>query len=280
MAKQIYDEKRCSVNPPTIHTTRRRSKPGQAKHEQKMQLDEEDSDSLEVSTDPKGQRTWKNGVSKKDDLVTFKMYLDFTRAITALLAHQILAINRAEERGVISVKMTIHPIAEKQTRQFMLEKYFGGVNRAHWDFVHGCFSDSWKRLIEPHLVRTLRSKLTTKAQDTSLEVFTDNFRRLLMTAPLRATTTSPQLQTEPDVISSTAGAPGDRLPVVGLDPGWAHGCKWAACDPHGAVLSTGILWPPIRSNQPLERRGLIHQSRNSGQGDGLAHLTTVMRTHK
>lgn len=117
-----------------------------------------------------------------------------------------------------------------------------------------------------------RSKLTVKAQDTALDVFADNFRRLLMTAPLRVSF-NPSTTTQPDLVSSTSGAPGDRLPVVGLDPGWVHGCKWAACDPHGAILATGIMWPPIGTHHTLPRGRDQHD-------DGLTKLTSIMRTHR
>ncbi|VDN17113.1 unnamed protein product [Dibothriocephalus latus] len=113
-----------------------------------------------------------------------------------------------------------------------------------------------------HLNTRKWSKFTSLAHDESLGVFSDNLRRLLMSAPLRcsplpsagatatttATTTakvfSPTRTNDtstPDVISAALGSPGDRLPVVGLDPGWRHGCKWAACDPLGTVLQAGVL---------------------------------------
>ncbi|TPP56134.1 S1 RNA-binding domain-containing protein 1 [Fasciola gigantica] len=282
-------EQLCLDLPPMIQTTKRRTKLGDAKPEQtkvnKMDWDNVSESSRSNSTNEHKPHT---GCPKKDDLTTFKMYLNFSRTLTSLHAHQILAINRAAERGVISIKISTHNQVEHQIRQFMVEKYFGSVNRAHWDFVHNCFADSWKRLIEPHLTRTLRSKMTIKAQDISLDVFTDNFRRLLMTAPLRVPTGSSTNTSIGDVISSISGAPGDRLPVVGLDPGWVHGCKWAACDPHGVVLATGIVWPPIGTVQPQRHGGrrfvspkrcFDHKPSYSRRDDGVTHLTAIMRTH-
>uniref|UniRef100_A0A0V0J1H2 S1 motif domain-containing protein n=4 Tax=Schistocephalus solidus TaxID=70667 RepID=A0A0V0J1H2_SCHSO len=121
------------------------------------------------------------------------------------------------------------------------------------------FEDAWKRLLLPHITRKVRSKFTSLAHDLSLGVFSDNLRRLLMSAPLRCAPLPPagaaaaaapdrvfspthlNETSSPDVVSAALGSPGDRLPVVGLDPGWRHGCKWAACDPLGTVLQAGVL---------------------------------------
>lgn len=89
--------------------------------------------------------------------VSYTIALPFRNWIPPPLSGaQILAINRAVERGVISVKISMHAQVQQKIRDMMVEKYFRSVNRAHWDFVHTCFADSWKRLIEPHLVRNLR----------------------------------------------------------------------------------------------------------------------------
>ncbi|XP_018652644.1 tex protein-relatedtranscription accessory protein (S1 rna binding domain) [Schistosoma mansoni] len=204
-----------------------------------------------------------NNNSKKDDLVTFKNYLNFSRPVSSILAHQVLAINRANERGVITVKIHLSPQVQHNCATFVSQKYFPTTNRIHWDFVMSAFNDAWKRLIDPHLVRSIRTKLTTSAQDASLEVFSENLRRLLMTAPLR-----------------------DRLPVIGLDPGWRNGCKWAACDPHGNVLSTGILWPPHTlsaippkklsvQNGPMSNNALGNGQGSRQTGSWLAYLIQI-----
>ncbi|CAH8610749.1 unnamed protein product [Schistosoma rodhaini] len=218
-----------------------------------------------------------NNNSKKDDLVTFKNYLNFSRPVSSILAHQVLAINRANERGVITVKIHLSPQVQHNCATFVSQKYFPTTNRIHWDFVMSAFNDAWKRLIDPHLVRSIRTKLTTSAQDASLEVFSENLRRLLMTAPLRIPVSSNDstVKNENDIgmISSASGAPGDRLPVIGLDPGWRNGCKWAACDPHGNVLSTGILWPPHTLSAIPPKKLSVQNGPMSN--NGLGALTAV-----
>ncbi|CAH8532597.1 unnamed protein product [Schistosoma turkestanicum] len=253
-----------------------------------MSIDDDDDDANENVEDVNCAQNSSSSMNntnnnfRKDDLITFKNYLNFSRSVSSVLAHQILAINRANERGVISVKIHLSPQVQHNCATFVSQKYFSTTNRIHWDFVMSAFNDAWKRLIEPFLVRSIRSKLTTSAQDASVEVFAENLRRLLMTAPLRIPVSSNHSTGNSDndigMVSSASGAPGDRLPVIGLDPGWRNGCKWAACDPHGNVLSTGILWPPhTLAAVPPKKLSMQNGPMNN---NGLGALTAVMQRHQ
>ncbi|CAH8644943.1 unnamed protein product [Dicrocoelium dendriticum] len=272
-------EQLCTIHSPVVHTTQRSARsssvkpePRSASVETHMEVDSVDlfSDLSQIGSSGDVPRNF-----AKDDLITFKNYLKFSRPVSKLHAHQILAINRAVERGVISIKLVFPVAIELQLRRFVEEKYLPNVHPSHLAYVHGAFNSAWKRLIEPHVARIVKSKLTTRAQDTSLEVFTENLRRRLMTAPLRASSPEAYFMSNKEndisagVISSSSAAPGDRLPVVGLDPGWRHGCKWAACDPHGDLLATGIVWPPTT----------IAKHQRASQHNGLAQLTATMQRH-
>ncbi|KAL7062270.1 hypothetical protein AAHC03_0643 [Spirometra sp. Aus1] len=195
------------------------------------------------------------------NLKKFEKYFNFSRRIDHMAPHQILAINRAEEKKFIRVKLNFPQCLFCELRSLVATLYLSSVHPSHHKFVMDSFEDSWKRLLLPHITRKVRSKFTSLAHDLSLSVFSDNLRRLLMSAPLRCaplppagaaattTTTTKRVSSPtrldctsaPDVISAVLGSPGDRLPVVGLDPGWRHGCKWAACDPLGTVLQAGVL---------------------------------------
>lgn len=76
-------------------------------------------------------------------------------SISPLLT-QILAINRAVEKDIISLKITVSPRVLVECRALMAAKYLPTVHRAHWDLVYTAFADAWKRLIEPHLASLIR----------------------------------------------------------------------------------------------------------------------------
>ena len=54
-----------------------------------------------------------------------------------------------------------------------------------------------------------RSQLTGKAQRESVEIFSENLKRLLLASPIKGTV------------------------VLGIDPGFKHGCKLAVLDANG-----------------------------------------------
>lgn len=160
--------------------------------------------------------------------------------------------------------------------------FLSKVHVAHHKLLWNAFTDGWKRLMKPCLTRKLRSRMTSDAQEISLIVFADNLRRILMTAPLRNAplpcaadinafnaVTLRQHPPSPEVISARLGAPGDRLPVVGLDPGFRHGTKWAACDPLGDVLATGVI------HVTMKKPELICNQTNPG----IQALVTTMINH-
>ena len=61
--------------------------------------------------------------------------------------------------------------------------------------------------------------MTAKAAEDSIKVFASNLRQLLLQAPIKNSV------------------------VLGLDPGYMHGCKTAVIDPTGKVLDHEIIYP-------------------------------------
>ena len=91
--------------------------------------------------------------------------------------------------------------------------------------------DSYKRLIFPSVEREIRNELSERAQEGAIKVFSSNLRQLLMQPPIKGKVT------------------------LGLDPGYAHGCKCAVVDETGKVLDTAIIYitPPRKDLVRAER---------------------------
>ncbi|MCX5779788.1 MAG: helix-hairpin-helix domain-containing protein, partial [Firmicutes bacterium] len=79
--------------------------------------------------------------------------------------------------------------------------------------------DAWQRLLAPAIERDIRHELTEKAQIQALQVFARNLRSLLLQAPVPGKT------------------------ILGIDPAYRTGCKWAVVDPTGSVLEIGVFYP-------------------------------------
>lgn len=134
----------------------------------------------------------------------YKMYWDYSEPLNQVKPHRILAINRAEREGALSVIIDV-PVDDAVA---MLQKKVKISNKYHRDAIE----DGLVRLLSPAVVREIRSNETDQADDHGIELFSENLKNLLMTQPIK----------------------GSR--VLGVDPGYRNGTKCAALDETGKYL--------------------------------------------
>lgn len=145
-----------------------------------------------------------------DEDKVFEMYYDYREKVQYIVAHRILAINRAESEKVISVNVEID-------KEKTVEYIYNGLTRRRptiaGEYIHQAIQDCYTRLLFPSIVREVRNELSEKAQEQALKVFSVNLESLLLQAPLKGKF------------------------VLGVDPGYRTGCKLAVVDPTGKVLA-------------------------------------------
>ncbi|HHW60450.1 MAG TPA: RNA-binding transcriptional accessory protein [Syntrophomonadaceae bacterium] len=144
----------------------------------------------------------------------YSMYSDYGEKISRIPAHRILAINRGEKEGYLQVQIELD---EEPILNLLYLRHVPEGSGA--EQVKMAIADGYRRLLFPAVERDLRSELTEKAHEQALQVFSRNLRSLLLQAPVRGKT------------------------VVGIDPGYRTGCKWAVVDPTGRMLKTGVFYP-------------------------------------
>ncbi|MEG0641581.1 MAG: Tex family protein [Clostridium sp.] len=149
----------------------------------------------------------------KDD-PTYKMYYDHLEEIKRIPGHRILAINRGEKEGVLSVKI----LAPEEQVLSILEKSIIKRNAQETVILKNAIKDSYSRLISPSIEREVRGELKEKAEEGAIKVFSKNLSALLMQAPVKGKV------------------------VMGFDPGFRTGCKIAVVDETGKVLDTGVAY--------------------------------------
>lgn len=135
---------------------------------------------------------------------TYKMYWDYSESLNQVKPHRILAMNRAEREGALSVNINV-PVDGAIA---LLQKKAKPSNKYHNDAIE----DGIVRLLSPAVVREIRSNETDEADDHGIELFSENLKNLLMTQPIK----------------------GSR--VLGVDPGYRNGTKCAALDETGKFL--------------------------------------------
>lgn len=160
----------------------------------------------------------------------YEMYYDFSESLKKLAGHNILAINRGEKEGILSVKVEL-PV--DKFCGYLEHKIITEDNPVTKPILADTIKDSYSRLIEPSIERELRAYLTENAQDMAIKVFAKNLEQLLMQPPIR-----------------------DKV-VLGWDPAFRTGCKLAVVDATGKVLDTTVIYPTLPQKKITESKKIL-----------------------
>ena len=166
----------------------------------------------------------------KERRSVYEMYFEYEEAVRRIPGHRILAINRGEKEGFLSVKIA----APADDILFYLERQ---VTRGAKDpdpdafsYIKAAVKDSYDRLIAPAIEREIRNQLTEDAEDGAIRVFASNLEQLLMQQPIAGKV------------------------VLGWDPAFRTGCKLAVADPTGRILDTKVIYPTAPQNKVREAK--------------------------
>lgn len=158
----------------------------------------------------------KRGAGDKDEQGIFQLYYDFSMPMNKVANHQILAINRGKNEGVLSGSIDVDVAAIERYLKFRL---VGSKTGESADVLTAAANDAYKRFIGPAIERELRKELFDRAAGDAIKVFGTNLYHLLMAAPLRG-----------------------RV-VLGYDPGVRTGSKLAVVDENGKFLEKAHIYP-------------------------------------
>lgn len=169
------------------------------------------------------EETTKNGLiistvkdQEKDEKQVFEMYYEYEEAISKIVPHRILALNRGEKEGIlrVAIKSDLDKIIS-----FLERKTISNTNSFCVPVLKEAIEDGYKRLIQPSIEREVRNELTDKAEDQAIHIFSENLRNLLLQPPLKGKM------------------------VLGVDPAYRTGCKLAVVDQTGKMLEVGVIYP-------------------------------------
>ena len=192
----------------------------------------------------------------------YRLYYDFEQPLSRLQGHQILAINRGEKEKMLSATVLL----DRELALPLLRRAVVKPGSAAMEFVKAAAEDAYDRLIYPSLEREMRAALTDKASEGAIKMFTLNLKPLLMQPPVKGHVT------------------------MGLDPGYAHGCKVAVIDATGKVLDTTVVYPTYGERQENEaitklaqlvkKHGVEHIAIGNGTASRETEQMTVELIHK
>ncbi|KVG67972.1 Tex family protein [Burkholderia pseudomultivorans] len=154
----------------------------------------------------------------------FRDYYDYAETLKTVPSHRALALFRARNAGVLTIKLGLGEELDAQVPhpgEAMIARHFGIANQNRpadkWlsDVCRWC----WRVKVQPHIENELLTQLRETAEAEAIRVFARNLKDLLLAAPA-----------------------GPKA-VIGLDPGLRTGVKVAVVDRTGKVLATDTIYP-------------------------------------
>ncbi len=165
-----------------------------------------------------------------DDTMIYEIYYDYSDKIKSLKPHRILALNRGEKEGVLSVSLLAD---DDKIISYLESKIIKNDKSVVLNYVKDAIKDSYKRLIKPSIEREIRSELTLIGEQQAIDVFSKNLEKLLLQPPMKEKT------------------------VLGLDPAYRTGCKLAVVNSNSKVLDISVIYPHEPKNMWEESKQKI-----------------------
>lgn len=166
-----------------------------------------------------------------DEKGVFAQYYAYSERIQQIVPHRILAINRAEALKIVSVKVVLE---EQQVLPTLLRSYAQLAPKKR-DIVEAAITTGYKKSVFPAIEREIRNELTEKAELQAIDVFGKNLRQLYMQPPMKGKV------------------------MLGLDPAYRTGCKWAVIDPTGEMKEVGVIYVTMSEQKAKEARQTLSQ---------------------
>ena len=164
--------------------------------------------------------------SKKDtdEAAKYSDYFDWEEPLKRCSSHRLLAMRRGEAEGILRVSITIDE-ADAISR---LQKNYVRGNGACQRLVAEAVADGYKRLLYPSIETEFSNISKEKADEEAINVFSQNLRQLLLSAPL------------------------GQKRVMGIDPGFRTGCKVVCLDAQGLLLHQEAIFPHPPVNHRMQ----------------------------
>ncbi len=177
-----------------------------------------------------GQIITKEKKKHEDVKKIYKNYYDYHERLSTLASHRIMAIDRAEKEKVIQVNISFD---EEYQLNWAISKFTKKRNSIATPYIEEAVADGLKRLAFPSVEREIRSELSEKAHEQSIDVFSMNLEKLLLQPPMK------------------------NKMILGFDPAFRTGCKLAVIDETGKLLKISVIYPHQPNAKIKEAEGIM-----------------------
>lgn len=162
------------------------------------------------------------------EAMKYRSYFDYSESLDRIAPHRLLAILRAEEEGILSLKIDAdaEKCGKKLYYDFCQERRYPSQPLA--EHIHMAFDDAYKRLLEPSISNEVMKEAKEKADIESIRIFGENLRQLLLAAPI------------------------GQKRVLAIDPGFRTGCKVVCLDSQGNLVHNEAIFPHPPANEKIK----------------------------
>lgn len=165
------------------------------------------------------------GKETDKEALVYEPYFDRSENLQRSPSHRLLAMLRAEKEGVVRLKVAV----DKEEALDQIDRFFvTSQNVPCTDVIFAATADSYKRLLAPSMANEALQAAKQKADETAINVFSENLKQLLLAAPL-----------------------GEKR-ILALDPGFKSGCKLVCLGAQGDLLYNETIYPHPPQNKISE----------------------------
>ena len=159
-----------------------------------------------------------------DEAQKYRNYFDFSEPLKRCSSHRLLAMRRGENEGILRV--SISPDDDECITR--LQRQYVRYPSACGNLIEEAIEDCYKRLLKPSIENEFAALSKEKADEEAINVFKENLRQLLLSAPL------------------------GQKRVMGIDPGFRTGCKVVCLDAQGTLLHHEAIFPHPPVNHSMQ----------------------------
>ena len=173
----------------------------------------------------------KKGIELTEEALKYKDYFNYSERLKRCSSHRLLAINRGEKEGILSINIELDDDAFIQR----IARFFIKSNGKAAQLIHEAIEDGYKRLLFPAIKNEVLALAKEQADAEAIKVFAENLRQLLLAAPL------------------------GQKRTLGIDPGFRTGCKVVCLNSEGNLLHHTVIFPNAPHNKAKESQDTIKQ---------------------
>ena len=173
----------------------------------------------------------KKGIEITEEALKYKDYFNYSELLKRCSSHRLLAINRGEKEGFLSINIELDDDAFIQK----ITRFFIKSNGKAAQLIHEAIEDGYKRLLFPAIKNEVLALAKEQADTEAIKVFSENLRQLLLAAPL------------------------GQKRTLGIDPGFRTGCKVVCLTSEGNLLHHTVIFPNAPHNKTKESQDIIKQ---------------------